>query len=158
MQQSEVFKIRNVDVTKIDIDRIIYLTSNLIELLNNETEILTRMDLNSFSKIYEAKMELVDELEVHQKILSKKKDMIKDMDKEKIQKLKDLNLPFEEAKTKNREKLENAINVNRHVVSVVKKLVTEKIQAKSGYSSHGNYAATERMETEMPPFNLNSKI
>lgn len=155
---SELLKVRNVDITFVDLDRIIYLIKNATKHFKQESKSLENMDFKTFSEIYEEKFALLEELEVHQGIISQKPDLIKNLDKSKIDYLKKTYKDFEREKKENIFQLEIAISANKTLVNIVKNFITKEIKHGATYLSNGKYFSDENLEEEMPPLNLNNII
>lgn len=151
-------EIRGVDINKIDIDRIITLTKEIISLLDQENVLLDKMEIKEFEKIYKNKLALLHELEVHQMLVKQKPELIINFTEEQKKNILSLHNRFEESKNQNIHKLNIAISVNRKIVDIIKNRIIAHIESVYGYSKDGLYNAQKVIEQLMPSLSYNNQI
>ena len=158
MTNKRNLKFKNIDIARFDVDRVIYLLKSLTAIFNQENDLLDKMNLNAFSSIYLSKIDLLEEFEIHQNIIALKPEFIRNLNTDRLKILRTVFADFEKAKELNKKNLNIAVAVNKQIIDMITKLVSNQVESKNGYSKNGDYQAKEFIEKIMPPFAFNSVI
>lgn len=137
----------------ISIDQIIGLTSDLANVLAQETLLLRQMKITEVNTLQERKLRLVHKLETLKKLIKQFPQLLENASPKELATLNQVNATFKQTIDENYVEVWKAQEINRQVMDYFMAAAKDHMRHQSQYNNQGDFAyGTQR---ELPPVTLN---
>lgn len=132
--------------------------SSMTELLDQEAEMLSKMQMREVQEMQDKKNELSGRLELQQGYLNAAPNTFKKLSNQQVDQLRQYSTKFNSSMKIYGEELYKASKVNEQVVEIIVDTVKEQVKVENTYQNFQNSKAARQSDTYMPAIKFNEQI
>jgi hypothetical protein len=134
----------NQDKQDLDFDDLIASLQAITALIQEECQMIDKMDLKNIGTLQEQKLKLTKKIESYKVIISANPEVINEIDEKTKQKLMEVNYNFEEMVKVNGRQIVKAQKVHSLVMESIQKVLQDHKNRDSTYSKNGILGETKK--------------